>query len=236
MAAVAAGATARGDAVIEPAWSLVDLLVGSGADLAAAGAVGAELVERHAEPHRRHHDEEHVEEVLAELRRLLVLEPGADPRATEVAAWFHDAVHGPTDPPGASEAASAALARTLLEPLQLVDGERLVVEVDRLVRLTASHVVDEHDRSGAVLVDADLWILQAPPVRYARYVADVRAEYAHVDDDGWRAGRGAVLRHLLAGIGSLYGAGPEDDRAERRARAAANLEGEWAALEASRPT
>ena len=57
-------------------------------------------------------------------------------------------------------------------------------EVVRLVLLTAGHEVEPGDRNGAVLVDADLSILGAPPERYARYAADVRAEYAHVDDDG----------------------------------------------------
>lgn len=216
--------------MIEPAWSLVDLLVGSGADLAAAGAVGAEVVDRLGEPHRRYHGEEHVEEVLVELRRLLALEPGADPRATEAAAWFHDVVHRPTDPPGASEAASAELAGRLLGPLGLVDGERLVAEVERLVRLTADHRVDEHDRSGAVLVDADLWILSAPAERYRRYAAAVRDEHAHVTDEAWRAGRRRVLRRFLDDIDQLYAAGPEADRAERRARAAANLRAELAAV------
>ena len=101
----------------------------------------------------------------------------------------------------------------------------------RLVQLTAGHTVDAADRSGAVLVDADLWILSAPADRYDRYVADVRAEYAHVPDDAWRTGRGQVLDRFLAAAeaGDLYTAGPPDDRAARRARAVENLARERAA-------
>jgi predicted metal-dependent HD superfamily phosphohydrolase len=48
-----------------------------------------------------------------------------------------------------------------------------------------------------VLVDADLSILGAPAEVYDRYAAAVRAEYAHVPADAWRAGRSAVLRSFL---------------------------------------
>jgi predicted metal-dependent HD superfamily phosphohydrolase len=53
------------------------------------------------------------------------------------------------------------------------------------------------DADGAVVADCDLSILGAAPDRYDRYAADVRAEYAHLDDDTWRTGRAAVLRGFL---------------------------------------
>jgi predicted metal-dependent HD superfamily phosphohydrolase len=44
-----------------------------------------------------------------------------------------------------------------------------------------------------------LWShLASDPARYAEYAADVRREYAHVDDADFRRGRDAVLRDLLA--------------------------------------
>jgi len=115
-----------------------------------------------------------------------------DPDAVELAAWFHDAVYDPAAPAGANERASAALAAELLADRSERD------EVVRLVLLTAGHEVGEGDRNGAVLADADLAILGSEPERYAVYAADVRAEFAHVDDDAWRAGRSAVLRGFLA--------------------------------------
>ncbi|HEX2578715.1 MAG TPA: hypothetical protein VHK88_20395 [Aquihabitans sp.] len=206
------------------------LLVALGASPGAARSVADELAARHGEPHRRHHSLEHVGEVLAEVDRLLPTEPDADGTAVRLAAWFHDAIHDPTDGPGVSEAASAELAVDRLPALALADRDRLADEVARLVRLTATHRTEAVDRSGAVLLDADLWILSSPPERYDRYVAEVRAEYGHVGDAAWVAGRGSLLAGFLARADELYGAGAADDRRARRARAVANLQRELAAL------
>jgi len=73
-----------------------------------------------------------------------------------------------------------------------------VAEVARLVRLTERHRPADDDASGALLSDADLGILAADENRYRDYVATVRREYAHVPDDDFAAGRGAVLSDLLA--------------------------------------
>ncbi len=192
----------------------------------------ADLRARYAEVHRRYHTREHLDEVLAEVARLRPDEPEADAEAVALAALYHDAIYDPRAGGGASEDASARLAAV---DVRAAGGSAaLADEVARLVRLTAGHEVDPADRSGAVLVDADLWILAAPPERYDRYVTDVRAEYAHVPDDRWRAGRGGVLDRFLAAVaaGTLYTAGPEPDRIDRRARAVANLTRERARLEA----
>ena len=73
----------------------------------------------------------------------------------------------------------------------------VIVEVQRLIELTAGHVVADNDVNGSMLIRADLSILSADAARYERYAQDVRAEYAHVDDESWRAGRSAVLQSLL---------------------------------------
>ena len=185
---------------------------------------------RHGEVHRRYHSLEHVHEVLAEVDRLLPFEPEADPVAVHLAVWFHDAIYDPTAWPGESEAASADLAVDRLPALARADRDRLATEVHRLVRLTVGHRVEGGDRSGSVLVDADLWVLSSSPERYDRYVADVRAEYAHVPTDAWITGRDTILTRFLAGMGGLYTAGPDGDRAARRARATANLRRELASL------
>lgn len=212
---------------------LAELLVGLGADPGAARSLVAELADRHGEAHRRYHSLEHVAEVRSEAERLLAVEPDADPVAVELAIWFHDAIYDPTAGPGESEGASADLAHDRIPALWDVDRDRVVAEVERLVRLTVGHAVEPDDRSGAVLVDADLWILSAPPERYDRYVAAVREEYAHVPDDAWIAGRGSILTRFLVGLDDLYAAGPDDDRAARRARAGANLRRELASLRPS---
>ncbi len=149
---------------------------------------------RYEEPHRRYHTVEHLREVLAAFDGLADL--AADPVAVELAVWFHDTVYDPTAFGGWNESASAELAAEALTELG-VDAGR-VAEVARLVELTADHAVEPGDVNGAVLADADLTIFSAPPDRYARYATDVRAEYAHVDDDAWRRGRLAVLDAFLS--------------------------------------
>lgn len=152
-------------------------------------AAGDDLLRRWAEPHRYHHDLRHLEEVLDALDALT----GGDvPRPVALAAWFHDAVY--EGRAGDDERRSADLAAAVLAPL----APEQVDEVVRLVLLTTTHRPAPGDRDGALLCDADLWVLAAPPERYAAYVEGVRREHPHVDEAAFRAGRAAVLRDLLA--------------------------------------
>lgn len=180
---------------------------------------------RYDEPHRRYHTGEHLEEVLAEVARLLPTVESADGHAVTLAAWFHDAVYDPGSPSGSDEEASAALAVTELGGVGV--PRELVREVARLVLVTIGHEIGSGDGSADVLVDADLAILAAPLDRYRRYVADVRAEYAAVDEPSWRLGRGAVLERFLADP-VLFRTGT--DVADRRLRARANMAAELSTL------
>lgn len=153
-------------------------------------AAGRDLLARYDEPHRRYHDRRHLAEVLAALRRLT--SGDGLPVAVVCAAWLHDAVHDGRDD---DEQRSADLAARVLGGLAVAPD--VVDEVVRLVRLTLTHDPAPEDLHGALLSDADLAVLGAAAARYDRYAADVRQEYAHVDDDAFRAGRTAVLRSLL---------------------------------------
>ncbi|MRH93278.1 HD domain-containing protein [Nocardia sp. SYP-A9097] len=158
---------------------------------AAAREVGEDLVRRYREPHRRYHTVEHLAAMLAVIDDLAA--DAADIEAVRYAAFFHDAVYSVEG--GDNEEASAELAESTLPALGLNPDS--VSEVARLVRLTAGHHPAPGDRNGAVLCDADLAILAAPEPAYAAYTAAVRAEYAHVPLDLFRAGRAAVLRGLV---------------------------------------
>jgi predicted metal-dependent HD superfamily phosphohydrolase len=160
---------------------------------AAARAVAARVVACYREPHRRYHTVEHLGEVLAVLDAAGATTLGAP---VELAAWFHDAVYDPRAEAGANEQASADLSRALLGPVGVPDDT--LSETARLILLTAGHTADPGDVPGRVLVDADLWILGSPAERYRRYATDVRAEYRHLTDAEWRAGRSRVLGALLA--------------------------------------
>ncbi len=156
-----------------------------------AGAVGAAMLARWSEPHRRYHDTAHLQGVLDAVDALA--EHADDPDAVRMAAWYHDAVYAgaPDDEENSALLAEADL-RSLQVPAALVD------EVTRLVRLTVEHDPGPADRNGQVLSDADLAELAVAPEQYRRNTERVRAEHGHVSDEDFRAGRARVIAALLA--------------------------------------
>jgi predicted metal-dependent HD superfamily phosphohydrolase len=165
------------------------------------------LLRRYAQPHRCYHDLRHLVEVLDAVDEL----GGSDD--ARLAAWFHDAVYLPAAPD--NEARSADLAREAA-------GERAAA----LVLATARHEPGD-DPEAAVLCDADLAVLASPRRRYDRYAADIRAEYAAIPDEAFRAGRGRMLRGFLDRP-RIYTTAGARRRWEDAARA--NLSRELAAL------
>ena len=170
-------------------------------------ALGEDLLERYEQPHRKYHTSVHLSEMLTALKTLYKRHHTATPRAVLLAAWFHDAVYEAN--PGDDEAASADLARTTLTPLASTGSltNREVTAIAHLIELTASHQLAdgiEEYTSGALtradaafFLDADLAILAADSPRYTRYVAGVRAEYAHYASDAFTRGRAAILQGFL---------------------------------------
>ncbi|MFG1795348.1 metal-dependent phosphohydrolase [Nocardia sp. NPDC049149] len=158
---------------------------------AQASTVGQELIGRYQEPHRRYHTVTHLAAMLGVIDELAGDADDVD--AVRYAAFFHDAVYAVDR--ADNEEASAVLAENILESLGA--APELVREVARLVRLTAGHDPADDDRNGGVLCDADLAVLAADEQGYAEYTAAVRAEYRHVPDDLFRAGRAAVLQGLV---------------------------------------
>ena len=176
----------------------------------------------YAEPHRRHHDRDHIAHCLALLDQVEGLAEG-ERRLLTWAIWWHDAVYDPKA--SDNEARSAEMARADLAELGASDAER--DEVARLIRLTAEHRVESGDRLGAILVSIDLAILGAEPPAYDAYARAVREEYAHLPESLWRAGRGRVLQTFLA-MPALY---PDPVlRARLEAPARVNLARELASL------
>ncbi len=199
-------------------WTqLVSGVVPSGAGSAAIAEAGRDLLRRWSEPHRRYHDTEHLATVQSIVDEL------GGPAVVGLAAWYHDAVYDPRS--ADNEERSARLAVDALTALGVARSE--VDEVARLVRLTAGHDPADGDVNGARLCDADLAVLARPAEGYDRYAAAIREEYAHVPEDAFRAGRAAVLRHLLD-LPALYRLPALRDRWEEPARA--NLRRELDAL------
>jgi predicted metal-dependent HD superfamily phosphohydrolase len=156
----------------------------------------AAVVDAWGRPHRRYHGLAHLAAVLGLVGELSG--SATDPDAVRLAAWYHDVVYEPQRDD--NEEASAARARAGLRGLV---ADECVDEVARLVLLTAGHDPEPGDADGAVLCDADLAVLAGPPESYAAYASAIRAEYGHLSDEEFTAGRIAVLEHLLA-LPTLY--------------------------------
>ncbi|WP_281450916.1 DUF4031 domain-containing protein [Paenarthrobacter nitroguajacolicus] len=153
--------------------------------------LGLELLERWGEDGRKYHSRTHL---LAVLEALDILtEPALPARSVALAAWFHDAVYEGVA--GQDEEESAVLAEDRLTAAGLAPAD--VAEVARLVRLTSTHRPEPGDHAGALLCDADLSVLGGDEQSYARYLAAVREDYAHVGDADFAKGRAAVVRQLL---------------------------------------
>lgn len=149
-----------------------------------------DLGRRYREPHRHYHNLEHVEACLAWLDWFAGC---AEHRAeVELALWFHDAVYEPVRKD--NEAVSAALADQALQSLG-VPRQAVRRIVDHVIA-TASHDAIHGDR--ALVVDVDLAILGSTQSAFARFEQQIRREYAHVPDDAYRRGRGAVLQGFVA--------------------------------------
>lgn len=154
-------------------------------------ATGRALLARWCEPHRRYHDIAHLRGILGYVDELADYAGDAD--AVRLAAWYHNAVYDglPDD-----EERSAQTAESELAVLGLPAG--FVAEVARLVRMTITHDPVAGDRDGEVLSDADLATLALPAEDYRRNSVAIRAEYAHVPEDTFRAGRARMIEALLA--------------------------------------
>lgn len=150
--------------------------------------LGIELLNRWSESHRHYHNLNHLADTLSSLTLL-----SGTSRTEHLAAWFHDAVH--TGTAGADERASADLA---VKRLSGIVGPDEVSEVARLIMITLDHDPAPDDEAGARVSDADLAALAADPRHYARTVAQLRREYARLNDGEWSLGRLEVVRGFLA--------------------------------------
>jgi predicted metal-dependent HD superfamily phosphohydrolase len=165
-----------------------------GAFVAAAGPAEqafADLAARYAEPSRFYHDLRHLDDVLTTVGRLR--DQARNLAAVRFAAWFHDAVYDTRAHD--NEERSGDLAAEVLGGLQVPAA--VAGAARSLILLTKTHRAAPDDHDGHVLLDADLAILGAPPVRYAEYGAAIRREYAWVPEEQYRVGRRRVLEGFL---------------------------------------
>lgn len=189
-----------------------------------SGAVRQDLLARYGEPHRAYHTMVHIEDCLAQIEASTDL-TAHDRDLLADAVWFHDAIYDPTRNDNEAESARLAAERLTADGRAPAD----IAEIERLILLTAGHSVETGDALGARLVSVDLSILGAGPDRYDAYAKGIRAEYAHVPEPLYRAGRAAILGRFLE-TPVLFPDPVWAERLEKQARA--NLEREIARLSA----
>jgi predicted metal-dependent HD superfamily phosphohydrolase len=175
------------------------------------GGLLNQLLAAYSEPHRRYHTLQHLREGLAHFEAAAML--ARRPAEVELALWFHDAVYDParTD----NEARSAQWARDSV--LAAGCAADVAERVAALVLATAHHAQPGDDPDTQLLLDIDLAILGTAPARFDAYEQEVRAEYAHVDDAAFRAGRAALVETFLRRP-RLYATAAFHDALEARAR------------------
>jgi predicted metal-dependent HD superfamily phosphohydrolase len=142
-------------------------------------------------PDRFYHGIGHIRECLAELDSAREL--ARDPRAIELAIWFHDVVYDGrrTD----NEERSAEMARKCLGDLGVADGLR--EEVRQLILYTR-HDREPPDLDGKIMVDIDLASLGRPAEVFDENTRLIRREYPHVADADFARGRRDMLGRFLA--------------------------------------
>ena len=150
------------------------------------------LKARYGEPQRHYHTWDHIEALKRHFDALADEWHRSEPVLW--ALYWHDAIYDPTRPD------NEELSAQLLEE----DGRGHLGAEDlafaaQIIRATATHEVpdglSDDDRADlALFLDIDLSILGAREQVFDQYEADVRAEYAFVPEDAFRAGRAKVLK------------------------------------------
>lgn len=183
----------------------------------ASPALRAFVLEELSAPHRHWHGLLHHALMLRGMG-VTSYDPH-EARRLVLATLFHDIVYDPKR--ADNEETSALIARAWVQP-------RDADAVAALILATKAHDFDADPTTRALLM-ADLGVLWTPSERlYRCYARGIRAEYAHVPDAPYRAGRTAVLGELRERVSPFL----DTSRREALER---NLRWELALLEGDDP-
>jgi predicted metal-dependent HD superfamily phosphohydrolase len=154
------------------------------------------LAARHQEPHRRYHDESHLNAVVRGFVDVDADSLWQRPREALLALLFHDAVYVPGR--SDNEDRSTQLAQDTLR-VHGVDAD--AARVGALILLTAKHgklSAEDVDSDAALVLDIDVAVLGADAAAYDRYAQGVAAEFAPVvGADAYGVGRVAFIDAAL---------------------------------------
>jgi predicted metal-dependent HD superfamily phosphohydrolase len=179
-----------------------------------------EVVARYAEAHRHYHTVRHLEECFDVLER--VRREAERPGEVELALWFHDAVYDTKRHDNEERSAEWAQSVTAEAGVDASVGQRVAALI-----MATRHDATPVGADACALVDVDLSILGAEPLRFDEYERQVREEYRWVPEPVFRRERRKILRRLLARP-ALFNTARMRESHERRARA--NLERSLARL------
>jgi predicted metal-dependent HD superfamily phosphohydrolase len=173
-------------------------------------ALVADLLQRYAEPHRKYHTLQHLDECFANF--ALLRDSAVHAEEIEIALWFHDAVYDTARDD--NERLSAQWAKR--SALEAGAGHAVAHRLHELVMVTRHDALaTTHDEQ--ILVDVDLSILGAASERFDEYEQQVREEYAWVPAPAFRERRRAILEAFLA-RDRIYGTEQFAALLEERAR------------------
>lgn len=149
--------------------------------LALDPAITDRWIEELKAPHRHYHTLAHVEAILSQYR--------GTSREIIAAAWLHDIRYDPRRHD--NEEVSAEIAIRCLQGTD-IDAS----EVERIILDTKHH--QGGDPTLDLFCDLDLSIIGASPSIYAAYAANIRKEYAFVEEQAYRAARASILTSFNA--------------------------------------
>ena len=188
-------------------WQSVWLQLGA---TDADSALFQKLVDCYAEPHRKYHTMQHLEECFALLDRAGSI--AEHPAEVELALWFHDAIYNTRK--GDNEKRSAEWARESVVAAGLANDQ--AERIYELIMATKHNALPS-GRDAEVLVDIDLGIIGADQARFDEYEIQVRQEYSWVPEFLFRRERRKILEQFL-NRPTIYSTEYFRDEFEARAR------------------
>jgi predicted metal-dependent HD superfamily phosphohydrolase len=172
-----------------------------------------QLVAAYSEPHRHYHTLTHLRDCLQHFDAARPLSQRPDEVA--LALWFHDAVYEPTRHDNEERSAEWSRQSVLAAGCDPAAAGRVHAMVLATRHETAD--ADGGDGDTQLLLDIDLASLASAPARFDADNRAIRAEYAHVPEADYRAGRRRILEGFLARP-RIYRTGAFHDALETRAR------------------
>jgi predicted metal-dependent HD superfamily phosphohydrolase len=145
---------------------------------------------RYSEPHRHYHTHQHLAECFEKVQAIISL--AEHPAEVHLGLWFHDVIYDTQRQD--NEERSAVWARNAAREFGV--SAESAQRIYDLVMFTR-HAAEPAGIDARVLVDADLSILGAHPVRFQEYEAQVRSEYGWVPDAIFRSNRARLLKAFL---------------------------------------